>query len=222
MKNYLMTYHKRDVGMAFLLSTLIIDAAVLFVTFVPLIYKANIDGFALNRVTGLSNDQIVTSFTTICQYLSIFHHGPLQVPYFTLSKHALIHFADVRKVMIVLQLYLPIGAVLAFFLIQKAIKEREVSYLKLTAFISALILIFFGFVGLSDFSSAFTMMHQLLFHNNYWLMDPLVDPVINIFPEEFFKLCLIAILIIIIVINALLVALYAYFKPRLIKDPLEK
>ena len=33
--------------------------------------------------------------------------------------------ADVRKVMIVLQLYLPIGAVLAFFLIQKAIKERH-------------------------------------------------------------------------------------------------
>lgn len=217
-----MMYRKRDIGIALLLSTLIIDAAVLFVSFIPLIYKANIESFDLTKVTGLTNPQIVKAFTAICAYLSIFHRGSLNVPYFTLSKHALIHFQDVRHLFIALQLYLPIGAIMAFLCIRQAIKDREVSYLKLTAIISAIILVLFAFLGLSDFSSAFTMMHQLLFRNNYWLMDPFVDPVINIFPEEFFRLCLIAILVIIVVINALLVALYTYLKPRMIKDPLEQ
>ena len=37
-----------------------------------------------------------------------------------------------------------------------------------------------------DFDGAFTMMHHILFNNNYWLINPDIDPIINIFPESYF------------------------------------
>ena len=30
------------------------------------------------------------------------------------------------------------------------------------------------------------MMHHVLFNNNYWLINPDIDPIINIFPESYF------------------------------------
>lgn len=208
MRNYLMMYRRRDVAIAILLSILIIDISILLVTFVPVIYAVNLPSFHIDRLTGCTNKQIFSAYYTICRYLSIFHQGPLKVPYFKLTDHTLIHFADVRHLFIVFELYVPISVIALWHLIRKALAEGEVMFLKLTVVITAVILLVFGFLGISDFNSAFVMMHQLLFRNNYWLIDPLKDPIINIFPEKFFQYCLFGILILIIVFNAIILIIY--------------
>ena len=220
MTNYLMMYHKRDVLIAILLSLLIIDLSILVITFVPVIYAISLPSFHIDYLTGKSNAQIYQAFTTICHYLSIFVGAPLKVPYFTLTKHTLIHFSDVKHLFIIFQLYVPISVAALIVLIRKALKDREIMFLKLTVIVTAVILIVFAFLGLSDFSSAFVLMHQLLFRNNYWLIDPIKDPIINIFPEEFFKYCLFGILAIILVLNAVLLLIYQKNKHRMVKEAL--
>lgn len=54
------------------------------------------------------------------------------------------------------------------------------------------IILFFAFAGIivllvaTDFHSAFYVMHQILFINNLWLMDPSKDLMIQLMPEQFF------------------------------------
>lgn len=43
-----------------------------------------------------------------------------------------------------------------------------------------------GIVAMSDFDAAFTLFHKILFNNDYWLINPFIDPIINIFPEKYF------------------------------------
>ena len=38
-----------------------------------------------------------------------------------------------------------------------------------------------------DFNKYFTVFHEIFFNNNYWLMNPSVDRLVNIFPQEFFS-----------------------------------
>lgn len=208
MRNYFMMYHKRDVAIAVILSVLIIDLSILLVTFVPVIYAVTFRSFHIDALTNKTNEQIFQAFTTICAYLSIFHLGALKVPYFHLTNHTLIHFRDVKHLFIAFQLYVPLAIIALTLLVRRALKDREIMFLKLTVVITGMILIVFAFLGISDFNSAFVLMHQLLFRNNYWLIDPLTDPIINIFPEDFFKYCLFGILALIVLANAVLLVLY--------------
>lgn len=215
MRNYLMMYHKRDVLIAILLSVLIIDLSILMITFVPVIYAVCLPGFHIDVLTGKTNDQIFKAFTTICAYLSIFHFGALKVPYFHLTNHTLIHFRDVKHLFIAFQLYVPVAVIALIILIRRALKDHEIMFLKLTVVITGIILAVFAFFGITDFSSAFVLMHQLLFRNNYWLIDPMKDPIINIFPEDFFKYCLFGILGIIVIANGIVLIIYEREKKKL-------
>ncbi len=44
-----------------------------------------------------------------------------------------------------------------------------------------------GLFGLSGFNSAWTQFHQLLFSNDFWLLNPRTDHLIQIFPPEFWQ-----------------------------------
>ena len=63
-----------------------------------------------------------------------------------------------------------------------------------------------------NFDSAFTLMHQLIFRNNYWLIDPSVDPIINIFPETFFLELGVILLAIIALMIVLMIIIDKYLK----------
>lgn len=86
--------------------------------------------------------------------------------------------------------------------------------MKLTVVITVVIIAFFGIVAALDFNDAFVIMHQLLFSNNYWLIDYTKDPVIWIFPEKLFEQLLIAILVIIAVLNAIFLIIYEWYKKK--------
>lgn len=58
-----------------------------------------------------------------------------------------------------------------------------------------------------DFDAAFTKFHQLLFNNDYWILDPNSDDLINLLPESFF----IHISIVIVIIYLVFVVLCLMF-----------
>lgn len=44
-----------------------------------------------------------------------------------------------------------------------------------------------GLYGAADFTSFWTSFHELVFDNDYWLLDPNISIMINLYPENFFS-----------------------------------
>ncbi|MBI5073011.1 DUF1461 domain-containing protein [Candidatus Woesearchaeota archaeon] len=47
-------------------------------------------------------------------------------------------------------------------------------------------IVFFLLLGVF-FDYSFALFHRLFFSNNYWLMDPAVDKLVQLYPEAFFQ-----------------------------------
>ncbi|MDD7401554.1 MAG: TIGR01906 family membrane protein [Eubacteriales bacterium] len=76
-------------------------------------------------------------------------------------------------------------------------------------------LVFPGLVGLMmlvDFNRAFTLFHQVIFRNSYWIFDPAQDPIIEYLPQAFFQSMAFIILLVLLTLCLLSLALYAKAK----------
>lgn len=40
-----------------------------------------------------------------------------------------------------------------------------------------------------DFDHWFVLFHQAFFNNNYWIFNPVTDPIINVLTDNFFTIC---------------------------------
>lgn len=158
---------------------LIIDCAILLVTFIPVLYPASSIGASI----GKSEKIVRESYMTIIHYMSLFSHKKLSTPAFPMTKNTAFHFYEVKVLMNRLEIAGLLALIGALFLLYKREDYRPFKWASLTTLgIGTLI----GGTAYVDFDSAFTVMHHILFNNSYWLMDPDIDPIINIFPESYF------------------------------------
>ncbi len=101
-----------------------------------------------------------------------------------LSETEVIHIKDVRNLVL---LSLAILIISLFLLILILIKNK--SEIKSLLFISSLsniiILIVLALPFFINFSSSFTVFHEIFYTNDYWLISPDSD-LIKIYPEQFF------------------------------------
>ena len=77
------------------LTFLIIDCAILLVTFVPVLYPSSL--IASN--IGVSEKIVRESYMTIIHYLSLFSHKALSTPAFPMTKNTAFHFYEVKVLM---------------------------------------------------------------------------------------------------------------------------
>lgn len=89
-------------------------------------------------------------------------------------------------------------------------KKNKIAYLSKGLVRAALsfvvLMIFFGFWILTDFTSFWTWFHTLFFSNQLWLLDPATDFMINMLPETiFYQLVLSCALEVIMVVGCVLV-----------------
>ena len=63
-----------------------------------------------------------------------------------------------------------------------------------------------------DFDTTFLIFHRLFFDNDYWLFDPITDPVINILPSAFFLHCAILIIAVILLGSLVMYLVYLHLK----------
>ena len=158
---------------------MIIDCAILLVTYVPVLYPAS----SIASHIGKSEKAVRESYMTIIHYMSLFSHKKLSTPAFPMTKNTAFHFYEVKVLMNKLEIAGIIALVISLFLLYKREDYRPFKWAGLTTLgIGTLI----GGTAYVDFDAAFTVMHHILFNNSYWLMDPDIDPIINIFPESYF------------------------------------
>jgi integral membrane protein (TIGR01906 family) len=92
-------------------------------------------------------------------------------------------------------------------------RKRDRSYL-LVSSITVLVIPAIAAIGcVINFDAAFVVFHKIFFRNDYWLFDPVTDPVITILPDTFFLHELIVI-ILFVVLGSLSLFLFSRKRPR--------
>jgi integral membrane protein (TIGR01906 family) len=107
-----------------------------------------------------------------------------------MSNFGRIHFFEVKRIFIALYI---ISIIFIVAMISKIItnKNKDLGKRLIRSFnnsvnIIALIFISVSIMVATDFSKTFYFFHKIFFRNDYWIFDPIADPIINALPEEFF------------------------------------
>ena len=182
----------RAFGRVFLsgLLGLLISALIFcFLLFGVLSLKGLYPPFAQDSVNlyELSDDEIQENYSRMVDYLLQPQPGELTFIKLPMSEEGRIHFADVRAlVQGLFKLVLPVLGLalpLAYLLF---IKRKDLLALKWSAGFCLLFPLLIGSAMLINFEESFIAFHRLFFRNDYWLFDPVRDPIILYLPSSFF------------------------------------
>ena len=190
-------------GMLFLIS-----AAVMLTLSGSLLYRSDMKRLHLSEKTGYSEEEILANYKELIDYNCSPFHTSLNFPTFPMSEEARIHFQEVKTIfqgfLWVLLLtgtgYLT-GAILLM-------RRKEWRFLKYTAICSLVLPALTGILTAANWDWLFETFHEMVFANDYWLFDPVTDPVILILPDEYFMHC--AVMIICLTVAGALFCLGVY------------
>lgn len=212
MKQFIRISSNFILGLLFTLCILSIGVIVT-IHFRPLYYH-DIKALNIEDTSGYSYDVIRKNYDALIDYCSPFHQKPLQFPDLPSSEHGIQHFKEVKQIFVFFYVLAGITAILLILFCYYKAKKHDTSYLKTSAIMVVILPALVTVACMFNFNQTFTLFHRLFFRNDYWIFDPVTDPVIQILPQQFFLHC--AYLIVgIILIGALLLFLsYRNFGKR--------
>src|SRR3989344_1240714 len=120
-----------------------------------------------------------------------------------LSKEEIIHIKDVKNLVLLSLTILIVSLALLIFILFKNKSEIK-SLLFTSSLVNIIILILIALPFLINFSSSFTVFHEIFYTNDYWLISSDSD-IIKIYPEQFFIDLGIYILITDLIISSLII-----------------
>ena len=162
------------------------------------IYSYSIDKYNLVEVGKISKEMLIKDFNTLINYLQNPFIKKLQFINFPMSLNGEFHFYEVKKIFLYIYAITIIITLffLTVFLYNKISGKSGTIYKVLNYGANSLICIIVGIVGIIsiNFSKAFIIFHKIFFNNDYWIFDERTDPIINVLPEDVFKLYALAII----------------------------
>lgn len=196
------------IGLVF--TFLFISLAVIFVINFRPLYYLDINLLNIPKNSGLSQQIILENYNALINYCSPFFRGSLSFPSLNASASGLQHFAEVKNIFNLFYIIASISLVISIFIIFYKKRKQDYSYLKISSLTASILPLIIGALIALNFDKVFYTFHKLFFKNDYWIFDPVTDPVINILPDTFFMHC--AILIVALVLGASLGAFIIYKK----------
>ncbi len=199
----------------------VLSFSVVFVLYFRPLYYYDMKAQNLSGVYGMEEQDIIEHYDALIDYNSLFYKGELSFPDLPMSESGRIHFEEVKVIFSIIQLLLILSSLLFFPLaIYTVHVKRETAFLLGIPFLTGCssFLVLLG--ALIDWDGLFTMFHQLMFRNNYWLFDPLTDPIINLLPDSFFFHCLAAILLVMMFLLLLCILVYVHVRRKVCKEKL--
>ena len=139
-------------------------------------YYFDIDWMHLLDYAILGKTELWHNFNILMKYLTFPWVGHLSMPDFPSSESGLKHFHDVKWLFHLVQGLVILLAYPAVTFLWRNVKK--------------------GTFGLG-FDEFFTLFHEALFPgDSSWLFNPMLDPIINVLPEEYFLQCFVIFFII--------------------------
>lgn len=180
------------------------------------IYSYSIDKYNLTKIGQVSKEALMNDYNILLNYLQNPFIKKLKFDNFIMSNNGEFHFYEVKKIF--LNIFLILLFIALLFIIMKFILKNNNKKLNLfkilnygaNALISIItVLLFSIFI---DFSRAFVVFHKIFFNNDYWIFDSKTDPIIDVLPEEVFKLY--AIIVLMFVLVFIIIYKILYFKAK--------
>ena len=203
---------------ALVLFLFILSFSVTFtLNFRPLYYM-DIELLDIETESGISKDEIRENYDVLIGYNSMFTDEELAFPTLAMSESGKIHFEEVKVIFVLFQKTALITAVIGLALVLAQKKRGEGRYLKYTGVITIVIPALLGTLIAVNWDKAFVMFHEIAFDNDYWIFDPVTDPVITILPDAFFLHCAIMILGLVVAGSVLCLILHGRSVRKLRKE----
>lgn len=183
-----------DIGIGLLFALFFISAGVvLAVNFRPLYYY-DIKQLDIAKTSGIEASVIKENYDVLIDYNSPFYKGELKFPTLPSSAPAIEHFKEVKNIFVAFYYIFAVTAVFLFIIVLYKKKGKDYSYL-LPSGITVLVLpLLVAAACAINFDALFIVFHKIFFRNDYWMFDPVTDPIINLLPDTFFLHCLLLIL----------------------------
>ncbi|MBR3771202.1 MAG: TIGR01906 family membrane protein [Clostridium sp.] len=198
-----------EIFLSLIITLLSIASASVFVLFFRPIYYLSIKPFHVVETSGFTKQEILDNYNALIEYFYPFKKGSLSLPTFQQSAQGIQHFAEVKSIFNILMLLIPICLIILIIYLARK-KQEDMHYLKIAAFTIFIISIVMGVGFAVNFDATFTLFHKIFFRNEYWLFDPINDPIIKILPEQFFFRCGVVIILIQLFVSVSCYARYHY------------
>ncbi len=172
------------------------------------IYYFDIDYLKIDRLSGLSKEEIKLNYDYLIQYNLRKKDTDFKMPTIISSQQGKVHFEEVRDIFQDVVRLFKLSLLISIVGLYVNIKNKNYTFLKSTSklliYIPGILLI----PLIINFDGSFVLFHKIMFNNDYWIFDPNLDPVINILPDVFFFHMGLLILILIILSSILCNLLY--------------
>ncbi|HHV12540.1 MAG TPA: TIGR01906 family membrane protein [Clostridiales bacterium] len=201
-----------DIFIGILFTLLFISVAVIItINFRPLYYM-DINYLNIEASSGMEKAEIIKNYDALIDYCSPFFTGNLSFPSLEASVSGLQHFAEVKNIFTGFYLVGALTLILGVAIIIRKARNRDFYYLLVSAITAIVLPVLLGIYIAVDFDRAFLLFHQLCFKNDYWIFDPVTDPVILMLPEAFFMHCAILIISIVLLLCTAFVGIFFWKK----------
>jgi integral membrane protein (TIGR01906 family) len=189
-------------------------AVVITINFRPLYYM-DIKLLHIEADSGFDKAVIKENYDALIDYSSPFFRGDLRFPSLEASESGLQHFVEVKNIFTSFYILGAITLILGIIIVIRKAKKKDYSYLLVSAVTSIVLPSLLGIYMAIDFDRAFLIFHKMFFRNDYWMFDPVTDPVILILPEDYFMHCAILIIVIVLLFCAAFISIYLWNKRNL-------
>ncbi|MCX8743019.1 TIGR01906 family membrane protein [Lactobacillus sp. B3795] len=153
----------------------------------PFIYTSVAHVLNVQHDIKMSSGQISDNYLLIIRYLQSFFISDMQttLPINNVEK---VHFGDVRRLILLNNLFMVVMTPIVIKILIRLRKNRLLWFLK-SAFRQIYGCFVFLFVfALIDFNDAFIFFHKILFRNNDWIFNAKKEPIIILFPDQYFMI----------------------------------
>lgn len=176
------------------------------------IYYSDIDQLNIEVLSGLSRDEIVENYDYLIDYNISSNVGEFKLPTLPSSDNGKIHFEEVRDIFQNVKLMTIICGIVAIIGGILQIRKKEFKFLRNSSILIILLPLLLAIPIAVDFNTCFVLFHKIMFSNDYWIFNPVLDPVINILPEQFFMHMGITILAIMLIVSIMMQLIYRLIK----------
>ncbi|KPN81964.1 hypothetical protein RZ76_09780 [Apilactobacillus kunkeei] len=153
----------------------------------PFIYTSVVHVLNVQHDIKMSSGQISDNYLLIIRYLQSFFISDMQTT-LPINNVVKVHFGDVRRLILLNNLFMVVMTPIVIKLLIRLRKNRLLWLLK-SAFRQIYGCFVFLFVfALIDFNDAFIFFHKILFRNNDWIFNAKKEPIIILFPDQYFMI----------------------------------
>ena len=177
----------------FLSLCILCGAVVITLNFSPL-YRLDMKVYDISAESGYPEDEVYENYRALIAYNRIRGGEKLELPTMPVSETASIHFAEVKRIFVAIQLAFFISLPVCVLLVLLRRRKPGGGWLFITGMACGVLPLVLGGGVALNWESFFIGFHELVFDNDYWLFDPAEDPVILILPDGYFMHCAVMIL----------------------------